>query len=569
MAESVVAYGPRKIDLHELSTIFDPDVDTLNPNGELPNGKIIPVVSSMVIDKNANGALYWVSYVDPDTYKSTLDPVRVVVSSEDQSSTVSIVSYKNDIFPLFYDTRTAPTTLQPDRRLFIGGTNVANYHIVRGRGTSNEKVISRYYDTDGNFVDTKIPLIPVEATDLVGLWVLSECHTLVDMAINEILHIVVFNDHGTEVATVTVHSRPSSIINEGPGFKPVIRKLSVKSIQQLSNDEIYVMEKQRVDDIMLTAVLTYADGREVEFPIDGVKCKVYGLEDFIASYSGLRQPILVKYYLDDFEESEVTNSDRFISTEAYLVVVPNELVTGIKVSVFPLWNAVLGRYVLRYYAYTKDRDRIWDVTSHVTIAEGSFIGNLFGSQQSFVIQVDLTAADSTVFPEGSPNSPILHRQTVTIRVMPPNTLVRYILRDGPNSAVAYGADSATSRRPIIKYDTTRQQYFIPATQFPIVESMVKSFYLNATPPYQADAELGPLEPTHFIMRDVYSGTMVTPSLIPIEDYAVAFNIIGSPASRYSSATVIIEFLRAIDVDTTLTLYGVPVDVSISEGGYLG
>ncbi len=324
---------------------------------------------------------------------------------------------------------------------------------------------------------------------------------------------------------------------------------------------------------LIRGEITYDDGTVREVTVDGSKCRLYGLENFTASYAELQQPLLMKYYLDPVNEPITpgfgsTGLDGlFIYAEANLIVVPNELAATIKVSVIPIWNTTLSRYVLKFWAYTVDRTQSWDVTANTTIPTNAFIGTLYGTVQEFTFEVNMTRVSPSIY-GGDENNPAVHRQKVAIRLQPVVAYERYTTRDSSTSTLVYGIDTPTSRRPQLKFDTTRNQYFVSTIEFPTVNHFLKAFYVNATPPYRTGTEEGALNPTHFVMRDI-SGAMVIADFIPVEDYHVAFNVLNSPTNRFVGQTVVVEFIRIVNGSTNLLLFGVPVECSVSAGGYTG
>jgi hypothetical protein len=559
MADTLVTlFEEDRPNFYQLSDIYDPSV--VYVPGET---RVIPKVRSLVMD--ASGRLYWVTAVDPVTYASTLKPASIVVTDETEGDQVSIVSYGNDVFYVYTDARNAPTRLQPDSRLVLYG-NVATYRLVKDKGLPTEAVVSRYYDTDGNYVGSMIPMNPVQTDTGVntGMSYGSTCHTLETLADGTRLTMEVYNSHGALAATMTCFTQASAIANEALGYRPTIVDLKITATQTRDNGELFLYEKQDPDSLNVQVSLVYDDGNEVPVTIDSQKCFLYGLEDFVAAWQGLRQTLLVKYYLNYDEVVDAgLAATNFITKEIDLVVIPNEAGAGLKVSVLPQWSVALSAYHLRYFLYSTDRDAMMDVTTHVTITDGAFVGTLYGAYQTFILEIDLSQINPTVYTE-----PVYHRQSVSIRLQPIAALERYLIRDTMLSPTIYGVDAPSSRRPVLHYDATLEQYFVPSTVFATPEAFLQSFYDKATPPYAADAEEAPPVPTHFVLRDLNSGAMVVADRIALADYAAAFSVTGVPKNRYVDTTVVVEFLHEVDESTVLICYGVPVDCSLSATGYV-
>jgi len=563
-----VLFNQRRPWYYVVEELYDPDIHGVIPVDQLPQRNLkIAEVDSLVKVKRE---LFFVATVDPITYKYTLTPARIKLIDEESDISFSVVSYRNDIFRAYYDIRNAPTRIQPDARLVVYGTSVAKYQIIKNANTPNEKIISRYYDTDGNFTDNRIPMIRIDSTTPTASWTLQHCHTTDPLINNENLVLRFFNDYGAEIAEVTCFAKESVIMNESPGYMPVIVGMDIISTQYRGGDEHYIYETQDPDSLMIRARLHYDDGHYRDVDVDSQKCYVYGIDDFIAGYSGLRQPFLVKYYLSPDEIGNPNILDplgKFISKPASLIVVPNELASPLKVSVIPIWSPNIGRYLLKYYAYTTDRTQMYDVTQHTAIIQGTFTGNFFGSAQDFVIETNMTAYDPTAYPPHLGGAPHKHVQNVVVKIQNPIAPDRYLIKDTLESALVYGTDSIALRRPNLKYDSVRNQYFVSTSMFPTKEKFLQAFYYNASPPYLPASEDGPLEPTHFIIRELNNGGMIIPDPIAIDDYETAFNVINPAPGAYLDKTILFEFLLQLNTSTTLVLYGAPLECT--AGTYVG
>ena len=193
-----------------------------------------------------------------------------------------------------------------------------------------------------------------------------------------------------------------------------------------------------------------------------------------------------------------------------------------------------------------------DITAYVTIGSGTFSGSTYGVAQQFALNVDLNAVDAVVYPTTT-----MYSQSFVITLQPIAALVRYVLRDSLSSVYVYGADSSASRRPVLYYDSTLNQYYFPSNVFPTLTAFLLSFYYQANPPFDIGVETLPPTPTHFLLRDPLSGTMIVPAMVPVTSYPTAFNVVGS-SGQYVGGTVIVEFVQQVS-GQNLIMFGVPVD----------
>lgn len=549
--------------VHPLSDIYDPD----NIEG---SGNIVPTVGSILTEGTR---LYTVLSVNPTTYKTTYAQATIVVTDEDSGDQVSIVSYSNDIFSLYADDRNSPTRLQPDTRLIVTGRTPARYRLFINRGTEDEKVISKYYGSDGGQISDYVPMFQVLTSDNQpsGQAYAFPCHTSEVLSDGQEVSMVIYNDHGASVAEVNLFWRSSVIMNETPGYRPRITGLRVSATQMRNNGEIYLHETQDPDSLNMQLYVVYDDGNEQPVDIDNQKTFVYNLEQFRASYAGMTQEVLYKYYLSNTEElaeGVLPEPGSYISLRVPIIVLPTELGVTAKISVMPRWSVSLNQWVLKYFLYTTDRDTMIDITPHVTVTSGTFNGSstMFGIWQEFEIGVDMMVVLPSQYSEQ-----IVYRQPVTLRLQNIAIYEHYLIRDTLGSPIVYGLDTQASNRPVLMYDNTLERYFVPTDTFTDVDEFIESFYRRASPPYISDAEDVAPTPTHFTVRDINNGTMVISEPIPVEDYDQAFSIIGAVKDRLlgTAANVIFEFTYRQDVSTDLILYGVPVDVYLSDAGYQG
>lgn len=548
-------------------TLFTPEnpIDILLPDLYDPmvtpaTGHIIPVVGCLVIDPT-NCNVWVVTAVNPTTHVSTLAPARMFVSNTNPTdSLVSVISYGNDIFRLYYDLRTSPVTVRPDSRIVIFGADVASYQIVQNPGSS-QVVVSRHYDSSGNYTGSLIPAAEVVGwsnTSHPGASYLMPGNTQATLTEGEELFLQVFNSQGAQIAQVSVFAKQSVIINEMMAPFPVITAIDIISNQGRSNNEIFIFQGQSITSLGLQVRLTYENGYTRIVPIDQTQTFLYGTEDFVASFPGLRQTLVAKYFLSTNEtmsQSLAVESETFASAVVSLVVVPNGLQAGVKISVIPVWNSIYNRYGLNYFLYSTTRDRVINVSSLVTISGSTPFNPTYYGQQVLTLRLDMSLVEPTIYTVST-----VYQQTEVITLQPLSATDRYTLKDATTAPLTYGVTTPTIPRPVIHFDTTRNQYYIPSS-FTSQNIFLQAFYTNSTPVYDTSNETHAPIPTHFQLRDPTSGVLLTSTPIPIVSYNTAFSIIGAGlANRYigTGKNVIVEFVQVVG-PTTLILQGVPVD----------
>ena len=117
---TLIIYNNRKPDSYAYSDIFDPD----NPQ----SGKYFPSLYSIVIKED--GSVWYVATRNENTYKVTLKPINIV-KTDNPDTEVDLVSYGNDKYCLYQDTRVSPYKLVVDAKVLFYGNNLKEYQLVR------------------------------------------------------------------------------------------------------------------------------------------------------------------------------------------------------------------------------------------------------------------------------------------------------------------------------------------------------------------------------------------------------------------------------------------------------
>ena len=544
-----------------LYQLYDPDVD--GPWVE-DNGRVIPHPGSLVIDQ-ANGNLYYVVSVD-DRGKSTLAPCRLVVN-DDETVTVKILSYGNDKFYLYYDDRVKPTKLNIDGKLIVFGSSLVEYRLVRSTSSSaannDKEVISRYVDSNDQIRGERIPLTDI--SNMSGAKQLTNCHTLVELQEGDVIEAEIFDNLGILSVTVELWVKRATILNDLSDSTSVIVNFDATSNQMMGTD-FYIYQRQDPKHLDITPRLEYIDGTVEDVVVNNKDCFLYGLENFIPTFPGQKQKIMIKKYLNYKQQSTIAveqREHRYVVCEKIITVVSNDTTEGIKVSVIPLYDKNTSSYYLKYIAYTDRKDKVLDISQYVTIPsdDTKFDGTVFNVWQTHTFDVNLAKIfNSTV--------DVPYRQTIYIQVKPNKEFQKYLLSDYADLSKVYGVDSSTTRRPVIMYDSTIEQYFIPTSRFANKEAFLESFYYNSNPPFDTNETLEPIVPTHFTVRSLDDLSTLITLPIPIEQYSQSWNIVDTNnPGKLVSNNVIVEFLQASSDNEYFILFGVPVDVVQSSTKY--
>lgn len=541
--KTVILYNNRKPDAYGMDDIYDPN--------DPQSGKYFPSLYSLVVD--SEGRLYYVSDRDTTTYGVTLTPCSYVSTEEDTE--VTIVSYGNDKFCLYIDTRTDPHRLVVDAKFLVYGNNLVEYSLYQIDKSGEEQCISQYYDAAGNFVSNRIPLQSISETYPAYKFP-TNCHTTYDLIEGDPVTLRAYNNIGNLAAEITLYARNAQWMNDLASHTNPIVSLSADALQMMG-DDFFIYEKQDVSHLNIQPYLLYADGSRQNINVDNKRCFIYGLEDVEPSYPGRSQSIIIKYFLNYKETTTQSTSDerRFLTCTKKIVVIDNENDYTVKLSCVPLWSSTYNTWQLRWFAYTDDRQGVYDVTDLAKLnANYPFDGTSasFGNEQRIVVDYDLQSIFQT-------DDPITGAQTLYITLWDKEKYERYTFRDTKDDTFIYGVDGSITRRPVIHYDETIEQYFIPTSIFENVDAVIESFYTLARPPYNPSVETVAPTPTHFTVRDAQNGRQIIGGPIALTEYGQCWpTIIG--VTIQPGSTVLVEFLYQESDTSYAILYGVPVDV---------
>ena len=538
--------------------IYDPTWD--DPAYNTYSGqRVIPAVGSIVKDTDITAL--WVIEVDPVTYVPTYTAVSLSTQNDD---VVSLLNYGNSVLRLYVDHRELPYPASPDAKCVFIGKSPRFYRLTRYPGQPNQTIISQYFDSTGTLRSNSVPLVALDSSR--SSWYLPRCNISVILEFNEEILVEIFDEGGAEVYSAKLFAKQSSVINENVMYAPTIVGMTVGGNQRLSNGNFFLYEKQDFESLGLNVTLLYSDGSTDEVPIDNLKCFMYGANDFISSFSGLTQYITIKYFksvTENITPGLTDPSGSMITVRVPVTVVPNGFNTTAKITALPYYNSSLARYTLRYWMYFANGDEHVDVTPYVTIVSGSLTSTAssFGTPQSYRVAVNMNSVDPVRYPVNT-----VYSQNIYITFFPPTGLVKYSIADASDSTLIYGLDNVSSRRPVLKYDTVREQYFIPSNIFGNTAAFINSFYTKGNPPYDPVSASIPQQPTHFVVRDLTTGLILTSSRIPVASYANVFNMTENIRGTHNNSSVIFEFINQINSTTSNVLYGVIVEVS--SGTYI-
>lgn len=548
-----IAYTPDKPGLYLLSSVYDIEVDG-DPQISI---KIVPAVGSLVIFPN--GIIKQVTTVD-DNYNS---PTYLKVTYGDVLTSLpdpdlELINYGRDVLMLYYDKRQTPTRIVVDTKLRLCGSNTIGYRIIKTIN-NNRVVISASINLQGVIISE---IIPVTSNGVDKSLIYGTGHTLFDITAGEVVTLELVDSAGVVTGEATLITKEATILNTLElSSNPIVGFDAECS--QIDGDNWIMYVGQDIEELSIHPYISFADGTKRIVPVNNISCFMYGYEDINTALFGNTYPVVIKYYLGLDELStinEEVDGTRFVTMTKNVLIGSKDIYSFTKISIIPIWNPGTSTYYVRFIGYTQVRNSVKDVTATRTYVTGfSFSATKYNIQQEIRIRVPYTNIDGEI---------IQHNQTIFLTLTAPGQLEPFLIRSTVDG-VAYGSQNAMYERPAVLYDAALQKYFISSIRFPNTEALLRNFYHTATPPWLADTEIEPPTPTHFTFRDATSLRVLVPVPIAIDDYEEVFSLVSlTTPNAFVNGTIVMEWLRKVNGQYNI-LYGVPVEVFLSETGYIG
>lgn len=459
--------------------------------GQEGKGKYIPKVNDYVVEPET-GVMYIVTDLHNLTYVPELTPVNI----KQDLSRDYLTSSTNDNYRVYYDKSMDPYTLAVDGFMRIHHNTASFARIYRGTDIDPTKIISRRYDNNGNFVSHDIPLVMVAYSthDNYAIKSIPTCSCDIDLVTGESCSVVVFDSNGKVVTKVKCIVEETTYVAQAYAEQKYITQIFLKSVfvSETQTSDIHYPVNLPITSFNPIGVVQYNDGSQVEFPIDGDKFRLYGLDQFVSTIIGHKVPMVLSYRLDSNEAALANvNSDGFFVTRPYNLIVSNPNRSyNVKMFVYPVWVDPLNGYKYKVFLMNLDRNILYDITNLVGITSQSPSFNPlgYGIMQRLTFMVDLAKVSGAY-------SSFLHIQTVDILLRGQATDTTLITpwevgNQVPTNVPYYGAELKAVRN-----GTVQQKVYI-GNNCTTVDQFINKLYKPTQPLFNPLTETEPPTPTH-------------------------------------------------------------------------
>ena len=480
--------------------------------GELGANKFIPKISDYVVEPET-GDMYIVTDLNNVTFIPELTPItfkKTITVDE-------LVSSTSDNYRIYYDKSVSPYTLSVDGFMRVYSNTASIARIYKGHFIDPTKIISRRYDNNGNFIGHDIPLqvVAFNSHDNYSIKCVPSCNTTYELQDGETCTVVIFDTNGKVLCKATCILEETTYVAQAYAEQKYITQIFLKSvfIDNAQSTDINYPVNLPIPGFNPIGVVQYNDGSQIEYPVDGDKFILYGLDQFVSTIIGHKAPLVLSYRMDADESALASvDSDNYYVTRPYNLVVSNPNRSyNVKLFIYPMWIDGINGYNFKAFLMNLDRNILYEVTNLVSIATNSpgFNPLAFGITQRITFTINL-ANVSGIY------NHFLHVQTVDIILRGPasDDSIVNIWEVGSQvpSTVPYFGTSLRAETD----NVTRTKVTID-NNIDTVEEFINKLYRTTMPLFNPLTELEAPVPTHIEVR--YLNETV---LKPITEYNSQF-----------------------------------------------
>lgn len=510
--------------------------------GQIATKKHVPKVGDVVMEiAGARITRFIVQDINPTTLvpvflTEEIDQFNGSFSEEDVLLGVG-PGQQSDTYRVYLDRSVIPYRLSVDARLRVAGTMTRYCKIFKGSNVGGTGiVISRVYDGSGNFISENIPL-ELAATELLNnrsIKTVSTAYTTADLSDGELVTAVFYSDAGHVVSKRQLLVENTAFIRSTDAERKYITGITLKSpFLSTSNSKLIQFPiNVPMNGLNLIGQVHYSNGEVKEYPVDGTRFTIFGLESYVATQAGQHLNLVLKYSLaaDEFNYSMSTSGDRHISELYEAVTLSADGTYGVKLFVTPVWQNSVDGYRLEWYLYNLSRDVFYNVTPYVTIntSQSTYNPIAYGIQQNLSVSVNLRSVNGIY-------KSFTHTQNVSIIINRQGTerLTNWTVGYTVDQGARYGNDTYAAARAV-GVNSYRVKLSSGAVS---VAQWLAKVYEPLKPLYNPATETAAPTPTHFAL--VIGNSRME---YPIEQYNSEL-IVGTAVPN--SSTVFVQFIRRI------------------------
>ena len=515
------------------------------------NGKIIPKIGDHVRDPDIY-ATYRVVDVDQITYVPRLERIYPDGTSFELNPIDVLfgVGYgtAGDTYRLHVNNNVYPYVACPDSALKVAGNLCKYARIFRILSDGTLEVVSKVYDSSGQFVSDMVNLEKVQIHQVENYSTKVIPPFKLTTRLNNNDHVVVYcySDDGNIVSKRELLVEESAFVRSIDESLKYVTHISLKTpyLSNTDNSVINMPLNLTVSSLSIKGLVHYTDGSVKELPVDGGQFALEGLEQLLSSIEGQERNLIAFYTLapNEVSFSSAGLDGRRVAAE-YKMIVSNDNVSY-SVKLFPavVWRGDIYGYAIKWFLINMDRNKIFDVTDKIEFMEntGAFNPFGFGYIQRKQVSVNLQKVSPTF-------SNMNHTQVVDITLYGKPSAVAStawtVRTESDTNVPVYGQGIIASR-----INNTSINISFGETS---LESWLDRVYYAMAPLVDPRVETTAPKPTHFVITYNDKSTEYA-----ISEWSSNISVTG-PVTGNTNA--IVKFIRKTSSgDMNLTVCVIPI-----------
>ncbi len=464
-------------------------------------GKVVPNVGDLIADtQNKTTSSWWiVTALDVDL-KASMEPWGNVptqtISDQDILTGPGRLTH-NNTYRVYLDKSVTPYVLAVDNRLSFKGTISRYAKILRQDGSPSDlKVISAYYDNMGTLLgqDITLELVGVEAGTNRSEYAVPVCYTMEDIPNGEVLTLIAYTEEGhpSSINQLTVEN--TSFIRHRNNAERYVTGVSLVSPFMSETDPNLILLPVNVplQGLYLKGRVHFSDGSMKEYPVDGTRFKLLGMESYLATMVNQKLPVWLRYTpLPD--ETVYGSSSGFVNEPYSIKTIEAKGAYNVRLYCYPEWVGPLNGYSLRWFLHSAERNARYDVTQYVqfTVNTPAFQPKAYGVNQLLSVSVNLKDVNPLY-------ENFRHAQTVQV----------VLWRDGTERETNWSIQFENGQDPAYGLDTFGRLEFINVNYYKLnlasgcatLEEWLAKLYSPMKPIFDSKKEVAAPMPTHFRVR---------------------------------------------------------------------
>lgn len=461
--------------------------------------RYVPKVNDYVV-KTDTYTTYIVDALDPVTLLPTLREIRPANMSFGFTETDILFGVgpgtAADTYRVYIDKSTVPSTIAVDGRLKVHGSASSYAKLFKGDpSTPGSRVVSKVFDSAGNFISENIPLELVALDSHINYATkgIPPCNATEDLVDGEIVTAVLYSDTGHVISKRQLLVENTAFIRAVGSSTRYITHISLKSVfLSAMNDKVIEFPLNvPMNALNMMGVAHYSNGDTFEAPVDGTKFTMFGIDQFVSTIPGHEVPLVLKYNMSANETAYAgVGVEGRAVTEPYTMklVNPNNSY-AVKLFGYPRWVDENTGYVMNWWLLNLDRNVYFNVTPHVRFSSnmGAFDPKGYGYAQRKSVYLNLNDVSGSF-------KNFVHTQIIDINLLTTP-------QQGQAAWMVSGANDVS--RPYFGRDIFANR--VNNTQVNLTsglttqEEWLNEFYYNTYPMVDNTRELAPIRPTHFIV----------------------------------------------------------------------